>query len=139
MQTNLEKQAFPKKCPKLGIESFIKNGVRPSLIPVLINYFQKRELVVKWNNVISARKDLIGGGPQGGTFGVWEYQSQSNDNADCATEDDRFKFVDDLTVLEIINLLSIGIASYNIKLHVPSDIPTHNQYIPKENLVSQKT
>ena len=68
---------------------------------------------------------------------MWEYQSPSNDNADCVTEDDRFKFVDDLTVLEIINLLSIGIASYNIKLHVPSDIPTHNQYIPKENLVRQ--
>ena len=45
---------------------------------------------------------------------MWEYQSQSNDNADCFTEDDRFKFVDDLTVLEIVNLVSIGIASYNI-------------------------
>ena len=32
--------AFPRQCPKLGIESFIRNGVRPSLIPVLINYFQ---------------------------------------------------------------------------------------------------
>ena len=51
-------------------------------MPVLINYLQKRELVVKWNNVISARKGLIGGGPQGCTSGVWEYQYQSNDNAD---------------------------------------------------------
>ena len=34
------KQAFPRQCPKLGIQSFIKNGVRPALIPVLINYFQ---------------------------------------------------------------------------------------------------
>ena len=33
--------AFPRQCPKLGIESFIENGVRPSLIPVLINYFQE--------------------------------------------------------------------------------------------------
>ena len=31
--------AFPRQCPKLGIESFIQNGVRPALIPVLINYF----------------------------------------------------------------------------------------------------
>ena len=34
------KDAFPRQCPKLGIESFIKNGVRPSLIPILVNYFQ---------------------------------------------------------------------------------------------------
>ena len=38
------KDAFPKQCPKLGIESFIRNGVRPSLIPVLINYFQDSEM-----------------------------------------------------------------------------------------------
>ena len=33
------KQAFPRQCHKLGIESFLKNGVRPALIPMLINYF----------------------------------------------------------------------------------------------------
>ena len=33
------KQAFSRQDPKLGIESFMKNGVRPSLIPALINYF----------------------------------------------------------------------------------------------------
>ena len=27
------KDAFPRQCPKLGIESFIRNGVRPALIP----------------------------------------------------------------------------------------------------------
>ena len=32
--------AFPRQCPKLGIESFIENGVRPSLIPLFVNYFQ---------------------------------------------------------------------------------------------------
>ena len=32
--------AFPRQCPRLGIESFIKSGVRPSLIPLLVNYFQ---------------------------------------------------------------------------------------------------
>ena len=39
--------AFPRQCPKLGIESFIRNGVRPALIPVLINYFQDRKMSVK--------------------------------------------------------------------------------------------
>ena len=52
--------------------------------------------------------------------------------------DDRFKFVDDLKILEIINLLSIQISSYDIKEHVPSDIPTHNGYISNDKLQSQK-
>ena len=36
------KEAFPRQCPKLGIEAFIKCGVRPSLIPLLISYLQNR-------------------------------------------------------------------------------------------------
>ena len=36
--------AFPRQCPKLGVESFIQNGVRASLIPVLTNYFQERKM-----------------------------------------------------------------------------------------------
>ena len=92
---------------------------------------------MKWHGVKSVAKDLIGGGPQGGTIGLWEYQSQSNENANCVEEDSRFKWVDDLTVLEIINLLTIGITSYNVKHHVPSDVLLNNQYIPKENLKSQ--
>ena len=31
--------AFPLQCPKLGVQSFIDYGVRPSLIPILVNYF----------------------------------------------------------------------------------------------------
>ena len=64
--------------------------------------------------------------------------SQSNNNADCVSESDRFKFIDDLTVLEIVNLLTVGITSFNLKQQVPSDIPVHNQYIPAEHLESQK-
>lgn len=37
------KQAFPRQCPKLGIEAFLAVGVRPSLIPMLVNYFQNRK------------------------------------------------------------------------------------------------
>ena len=41
------KQAFQGQCPKWGVESFIENGVRPALIPLLINYFQGRKMIVK--------------------------------------------------------------------------------------------
>ena len=129
--------AFPRQCPKLGIESFIKNGVRPSLIPVLINYFQDRKMTVKWHGCRSVPKNIKGGGPQGATIGLLEYLSQSNNSADCVGVVDRFKFVDDLSILEIINLLTVGITSFNIKQQVPSDIPSHNQFIPPQNLKSQ--
>ena len=129
--------AFPRQCPKLGIESFISNGVRPSLIPVLVSYFQDREMSVKWHGCKSVPVKIKGGGPQGATLGILEYLSQSNNNADIVSDQDRFKFVDDLTVLEIVNLLTVGITSYNIKQHIPSDVSVHNQFIPPENLKSQ--
>ena len=59
-------------------------------------------------------------------------------NADCVNPEDRFKFVDDLTTLEIINLLTIGLSSMYMKSHVSSDVPQHNQYIHPDNLKSQK-
>ena len=130
--------AFPRQCPKLGIESFIRNGVRPALIPVLVNYFQDREMSVKWHGCKSVPVKINGGGPQGATLGILEYLSQSNTNADLVSVHDRFKFVDDLTVLEIVNLLTVGITSYNIRQHIPTDIPVHNQFIPPDNLMSQK-
>ena len=52
-------------------------------------------------------------------------------------ESERFKFVDDLTFLEIIHLLSVGLATYNVRAHVPSNIPTHNQLVMPEHLKSQ--
>ena len=45
--------------------------------------------------------------------------------------------MDDLSVLEKIYLLIIGLASINPKFTVPSDIPVHNQFIPPEHLKSQ--
>ena len=131
------KEAFPRQCPKLGVESFLKNGVRPSLIPLIISYFQGRKMRVKWKGKVSSQKDLNGGGPQGSTFGIWEYLSQSNDNAECVDKDDRFKFVDDLSFLEIIYLLNVGLSTYNVHREVPSDIPTHNQFIESRNLKTQ--
>ena len=129
--------AFPRQCPKLGIEAFIKNGVRPALVPVLVNYFQDRKMSVKWHGCRSIPKQINGGGPQGATLGILEYLAQSNNSADCVSESDRFKFIDDLTILEIVNLLTVGLSSFNIKHQVPTDIPEHGQYIEGSNLKSQ--
>ena len=34
------RQAFCRQCPNLAIQSFIRNGVRPALIPILMSFFE---------------------------------------------------------------------------------------------------
>ena len=130
-------KAFDRQDPKLGIQSFIQNGVRPTLIPLLISYFQQRKMIVKWHGLQSTTRDLPGGGPQGCTFGLLEYKSNSNNNADHVPQEMRFKFVDDLSVLEKLNLILVGLTSYNFKNHVASDIGIDQQYLPSINIQSQ--
>ena len=130
-------QAFDRQSHRLGVQSFIDNGVRPALIPLLINFFQDRKMKVKWKGYISTLRKLNGGGPQGGTLGIEEYLCQSNDNTDFLDEDEKFKYIDDLSMLEVVNLVSIGIANYNFKAHVAADIGIGNKYLPQENINSQ--
>ena len=130
-------QAFDRQCPTLGIKSFIENGVRKSIIPVLTNYFQDRKMKVKWHGTFSTVRDLAGGGPQGCYLGQQEYQSQSNDSGQCVDARDRFKFVDDMSLLEVVNLLACGLSSYNFKNHVASDIAVGSSYLPPQNIESQ--
>ena len=42
--------------------------------------------------------------------------------------DDRYKWVDDLSLMEIINLLSIGLTAFNFYNQVASDIGVDDQY-----------
>ena len=132
------KDAFPNQCPAVRIKAFLDCGVRPSLIPVLISYFQNRTVVVKWKNKKSKSQEVPGGGPQGAYIGNLEYIAQSNNSADCVETNSRYKFVDDLTALEKINLLLIGMASHNLKHQIPNDIISSNLIIPPQNLKSQK-
>ena len=81
---------------------------------------------------------MPGSGAMGSNIGNWEFDSQINHNADCVPVEDRYKFVDDLSVLEIINLINIGISSHNFKSQISNVIPTHGQIIPNTNLKSQE-
>ena len=93
-----------------------------SLIPLLINFFQERYIVVKWNSHISQPKAVNGGGPQGGTAGIVEYLSQTNGNLDFLNDDEGFKFIDDASFLEFFNLVSVGLTTYNNLQQNSSDI-----------------
>ena len=46
--------------------------------------------------------------------------------------------MDDLSILEIINLANIVLASHNNKSSIPSIIPVLNKMIPSEHLKTQQ-
>ena len=52
--------------------------------------------------------------------------------------DDRFKFGDDLSLLEVVNLENIGITSFSCKVRVPNDLPTHGQFVSPNSLKTQE-
>ena len=87
---------------------------------------------------MSSTHTINGGGPQGGLMGILEYLLQTNNNTDFIDPDDKFKFIDDLSILEIINLISQGLSSFNFKSHVALDSNIeHNQVLPESNFQSQ--
>ena len=46
--------------------------------------------------------------------------------------------MDDLTILEIVNLLTISLTSFNIESQVLNDISDPNQFVPSCNLKSHE-
>ena len=80
---------------------------------------------------------MPGSGAMGSNIGNLEFDSQTNHNADCIPEENRFKFVDDLSCLEILNLISLGISPFNVQEQVPNDLPEHGQFVDNQRLKSQ--
>ena len=80
---------------------------------------------------------MPGGGPPSCHMDKLEYSSQSNDSGSCVDPQDRYKFMDDMSLLELINLITCGIASYNFRNHVASDIAIGQKFLPSENTMSQ--
>ena len=50
----------------------------------------------------------------------------------------RFKFSDDLSILEKLNLILSGLSSYNVRNHVASDIGINQKYLPSNHIPSQE-
>ena len=92
---------------------------------------------VRFNGEISDFLSLIGGGPQGTLLGQTEYLVQSNDNADCVPEDDRYKYIDDLSVLQLICMTGLLI-DYNFQQHVASDIGIEDKFLPPQSYNMQE-
>ena len=60
-----------------------------------------------------------------------------NQMTNFLNEEEKFKYIDDLSMLELVNLISIGIANDNFKANVASDIGIGHKYLPPENVPLQ--
>ena len=54
---------------------------------------------------------------------------QSNDNADIVPPEDRFKYIDDLSILQLVCLSGL-LVEYNFYQHVASDIGIEDKFLP---------
>ena len=128
-------QAFERVSHQRGIHSFIQNNVRPSLIPVLISFFENRSIQVKWNGHFSETNKVNGGSAQGiSAGGVLEYLSLTNGNLSFLEEEEAWKYINDSNFIEIINLTLAGLSSFDFKHQVPSDIATHDLFLSSEKI-----
>ena len=91
---------------------------------------------VKFNSEESSLYTLIGGGPQGSWNGMNCYIAASDDSADCVSQDNRYKYCDDLTILELVMIGDI-LTEYNFVEHVASDIGINQQYLPAQSYETQ--
>ena len=74
---------------------------------------------VKMNGKTSKPFDLIGGGPQGSLVGQLLYIIASDDAAEEVPDDDKYKYMDDLSLLEAIKVKD-KLIEYDVKAHLPS-------------------
>ena len=92
---------------------------------------------VKLNGEICDILTLIGGGPQGTLIGQIMYLVQTNNNADCVDTENRFKYIDDLSILQIVCLAGL-VRQYNFHQHVASDVGINQVYLPPETYDTQE-
>ena len=86
-------------------------------------------MTVKFGVSVSSTHSLPGGGPQGSLLGGIEYLVNSNDNADFLDDDEKFKYIDDLSILQFVPLAGL-LCEYNFRLHVASDIGIDSYFLP---------
>ena len=131
------KAAFDRQDPTLAVKKFIQLGVRPSLIPLLASYLTNRKMKVKFNGEMTEFLKLVGGGPQSTLLGQIEYLVSINDSADSVPEDDRFKYIDDLSLLQLVCFAGL-VTEYDFSQHVASDIGVDHAYLPSDAYPTQR-
>ena len=81
--------AFDKIDGTVAISKLISLGLRPSLVPIMIDYLSERTMTVKFNEAVSSVHHLIGGTGQGTLLAQIIYTATNSDAAvsDTVRED----------------------------------------------------
>lgn len=128
--------AFERGDPTETATKFINLGLRPSIVKLLTSYMTSRKMSVKFNGQESSLINLCGGFPAGSVIGQDCFLVASDSAAQDVNEEDRFKYIDDLEILELV-LLSGILEDYNEIAHVPSDIPLGHKFLPGSSTNTQ--
>ena len=94
-------------------------------------------MTVRYNSAWSRWHTLVGGSPQGSWMGQMAYIAASDDAAAELEDEEKFKYCDDLTILELIALGGV-LTEYNFKEHVPSDIAVDQLFLNPSNFKTQE-
>ena len=129
--------AFDRLDPTINVTKLINMGVRSSLIPVIIEFLEDRQMSVRYNGASSKWHTLVGGGPQGSWTGQNCYITASDDAAHWLEDENKFKYCDDLSILELIMVGNI-LVEYDFKQHVASDIGTDQKFLEPSKLRTQE-
>ena len=129
--------AFDRLDPTITVLKLINLGVRRSLIPIIMEYMEDRKMTVRYNSAWSKWHSLVGGSPQGSWMGQMAYIAASDDAAGELEDEEKYKYCDDLTILELIALGSI-LTEYNFKEHVASDIAVDQLFLSPTNFKTQE-
>ena len=97
-------------------------------------------MTVKYEGVLSIPIALIGGGPQGTLLGGIEYNVA---NSYCCQdiedeEEDKFKYYDDLNIIELVALAE-KVIDYDFSKHIPTDIAVGNLFLQNNSYRMQDT
>ena len=129
--------AFDRLDPTSIALKLIKLGVRSSVVKVLIDFLNERKMEVKMNGKVSTILDLIGGGPQGSILGQLLYIIGSYDCAESVPDEDKYKYIDDLSIVEDIQTEG-KLIDYDVWQHVPSDVATNEKFLPTNTYKTQE-
>ena len=95
-----------------------------------------RKMTVKFNGKESSLISLCGGFSAGSVIGQDCYLVASDSSVQDVNEDDRFKYIDDLEILELV-LLSGILEDYDGVSYVPSDLPLDHIFLPGTSTLTQ--
>ena len=130
--------AFERQDPTKTIQKFINMRICSSLIPIFIDFLSGRSMKLEFNGEPACPFELVGGSPAGSFLGQLCYTTGCYDNTEelDIEEDDKYQYIDDLTLLELI-IIGDLLQVYDFRSYVASDIALDQRFLPPSSTKTQ--